>query len=958
MRKISKKMLLLVITVMLCFAVTIAVSATDEVTEYTEGYYTYTVTDGKATITDVDETISGDVTVPDTLGGYPVTNIGDYSFSECSNIISIIFENTVTDIGVHVFSGCCSLENIAIPDSVISIGENYFNDCSLLKKIEISENNKIYSSDECGALFNKDKTQLIKYPIGNTRTQYEIPNGVTSIAKYAFRECNSLENIKIPYSLTSISDYAFYECYSLASVTIPDNVTSIGTGAFAYCTSLENITIPDGVILIGEGAFVESGITAIVIPDSVITIESAAFANCDFLENVVLPKNLTRIENYLFHLCSNLKKVNIPENVTYIGEMAFIGTNLDEVALPEILTCIGDYGFYGTTLKKIDIPASVKEIGMNAFAYSSALEEVNIAANSSELLHGAFLCCYSLKSVTFCNIETIGVYAFGECISLRSLRLPESVSHLKEGAFGDCLTLDNVYVYNKNIAITDIDNNEHSGLCISGTLFENDRYEWAEAYSGAYKKFARGEITSEELSKIISELETYKVDSETYVPYGTIHCYSGSTAQTYAETYGIDYVLFEDYISSTTEATCITKGSVTYTCPCGCGDSYSVVDDYNPNNHEGGTEIRGYIAPFCTEDGYTGDTYCLGCGELIEKGEVIPATDHKDEDGDDICDNCGADLDGEDEGGGDGDGGSGEGGNGSGSGSGSGSECEHSSIEVPLVNATCTQGGMSYDICSECGETLSEIYDTDALGHDMSDFVHIKDPTCTEKGEERADCSRCDYYETREIKELGHVFGEWVTVKYPTAKETGLKQRICSVCGETEEGIIDKLPVLIDEKTGIIMEYPAENYNGLVGMIIEETLDETAINIVNAIGSVAKNKVYDITLTLNGVAIQPVGKVTIRIPLPADYTAERTYVYYLNLTTRVPEKLEARYEDGYMVFETDHFSYYAIAEIPDIDNCSCNCHASGIKKFFFNFILFFQKLFKKNAVCDCGVAHY
>ncbi len=41
-----------------------------------------------------------------------------------------------------------------------------------------------------------------------------------------------------------------------------------------------------------------------------------------------------------------------------------------------------------------------------------------------------------------------------------------------------------------------------------------------------------------------------------------------------------------------------------------------------------------------------------------------------------------------------------------------------------------------------------------------------------------------------------------------------------------------------------------------------------------------------------------------------------------------------------------------------IEGCSCNCHASGIKKFFFNFILFFQKIFKINAVCDCGVAHY
>lgn len=38
--------------------------------------------------------------------------------------------------------------------------------------------------------------------------------------------------------------------------------------------------------------------------------------------------------------------------------------------------------------------------------------------------------------------------------------------------------------------------------------------------------------------------------------------------------------------------------------------------------------------------------------------------------------------------------------------------------------------------------------------------------------------------------------------------------------------------------------------------------------------------------------------------------------------------------------------------------CNCNCHKSGITKFFFNFILFFQKLFGSNRECACGVAHY
>lgn len=40
------------------------------------------------------------------------------------------------------------------------------------------------------------------------------------------------------------------------------------------------------------------------------------------------------------------------------------------------------------------------------------------------------------------------------------------------------------------------------------------------------------------------------------------------------------------------------------------------------------------------------------------------------------------------------------------------------------------------------------------------------------------------------------------------------------------------------------------------------------------------------------------------------------------------------------------------------DDCDCNCHAGGIKAFFFNFINFFKKLFSKDArTCKCGAKH-
>ena len=45
--------------------------------------------------------------------------------------------------------------------------------------------------------------------------------------------------------------------------------------------------------------------------------------------------------------------------------------------------------------------------------------------------------------------------------------------------------------------------------------------------------------------------------------------------------------------------------------------------------------------PTCTQDGYTGDKVCPDCGEVIERGTVIPRLGHRYENG--VCTICGAD---------------------------------------------------------------------------------------------------------------------------------------------------------------------------------------------------------------------------------------------------------------------------------------------------------------------------
>ena len=191
---------------------------------------------------------------------------GGGTFSNCTNLKSIILPNGLMYIKQACFDGCKSLTNISLPDSVISI-DNAFGHCNSLVNIVIPESVTSigYSAfSSCSGLIN-----------------ITIPNSVTSIGQYAFSNCSSLANITIPESITSIGNGAFYNCSSLTSVTIPESVTSIGQNAFYNCSSLINITYNgtkeqwnniDERMLNGKVDWCDSTLKTITCTDGVITL--------------------------------------------------------------------------------------------------------------------------------------------------------------------------------------------------------------------------------------------------------------------------------------------------------------------------------------------------------------------------------------------------------------------------------------------------------------------------------------------------------------------------------------------------------------------------------------------------------------------------------------------------------------------------------------------------------------
>ena len=377
---------------------------------------TYTIANGKVTITGCDTSLSGDIVLPSKIEGKPVTSIGWRAFWYCS-----------------------SLTSITIPNSVTSIDDWAFNGCEKLTQINVDTANTVYSSEN-GVLFNKEKTELIRYPEGKADTSYSIPSSVTNIGDRAFEDCSSLTSVTIPNSVTSIGYMAVSGCSGLTSITIPDSVTSIGDYAFSGCSSLTSITIPDSVTSIGDWAFNNCRSLASVYISDIVSWCDISFVSSDsnplsqgadlylngkLVTALVIPDSVTSIGKYAFCGCSSLASITIPDSVTSIGISAFWGcSSLTSVTIGDSVTSI-DWGAFRScsSLKSITIPNSVISIDSNAFEY-----------------------CSSLTSITIPNsVTSIGVSAFEDCSSLTSITIPDSVTSIGYRAFDDCSSLKDVY---------------------------------------------------------------------------------------------------------------------------------------------------------------------------------------------------------------------------------------------------------------------------------------------------------------------------------------------------------------------------------------------------------------------------------------------------------------------------------------------------------------------------------
>lgn len=174
-----------------------------------EHLYTYATNGGAVTIVAYDGP-GGDVAIPGTMAGLPVTMIADRAF-ELAGLTAVTLPDSLAAIGNSAFYGA-GITNLTIPDNVTNIADNAFMGCMNLASLHLG-------------------------------------NGLLSIGGAAFMGCGGLTRVTIPDSVTNLADGAihlggsigaFFGC-GLTNVTIGIGLTYLGTGAFNWCQDLRSV---------------------------------------------------------------------------------------------------------------------------------------------------------------------------------------------------------------------------------------------------------------------------------------------------------------------------------------------------------------------------------------------------------------------------------------------------------------------------------------------------------------------------------------------------------------------------------------------------------------------------------------------------------------------------------------------------------------------------------------------
>ena len=442
--------------------------------------------DGKTLVQCVQKDNS-QIVIPDT-----VEEIRPYAFYRM-RITKLELGTGVKKIGENAFNSA-EVKTIRIPDQLVELADNAFGYAKCNSVRVGKANNHFYSDGICFfSIAESGEKRLLKC-FKNKEEEYEIPEGVTSIAPKAFAECISMKKISLPRSMKYFDEsclsspgYNGSSC-AVKKLEIPENVEElkISSGKIDYDIVSENSAffVEDGIIYHrspeGLEIIAAKGVSGeLTIKSGVTIIKAYAFSDCRKITKVTCNNELRVIEHHAFSNGwdnNQIEEVSLNEGIEYIDYLAFSGSKVGKVYLPASLKYICVSAFYKCDSVEYDVAANNMQYLSEAGAlYTKTLTELRFVPKTK-----AFN-CFKIPS----GVTDIGC-AFRGCKNVDEIVVPATVQCI----WRDALECDVKDIYFEG----DIKSFDYTGV----DLWKNVKIH-ADAGSGAAQyvewiKESRGDV--------------------------------------------------------------------------------------------------------------------------------------------------------------------------------------------------------------------------------------------------------------------------------------------------------------------------------------------------------------------------------------------------------------------------------------------------------------------------------